>query len=93
MLLDGEVANAAVVGSSPADAVVVVSRRLLDEMDRDETQGVLAHLIASIGNGDLGVGAVDGYGVPDVRAGQHPAGRAGQPVGAGDALAARRGAA
>lgn len=55
MLLDGDVANAAVVGSSPSDAVVVVSRRLLDEMDRDETQGVLAHLIASIGNGDLGV--------------------------------------
>jgi Zn-dependent protease with chaperone function len=55
MLLDGEVANAAVVGSGPNDAVVVVSRRLLDEMDRDETQGVLAHAIASIGNGDLGV--------------------------------------
>jgi Zn-dependent protease with chaperone function len=55
MLLDGQIANAAVVGSSPEDAVVVVSRRLLDEMDRDETQGVLAHQIASIGNGDLGV--------------------------------------
>lgn len=55
MLLDGQIANAAVVGSSPNDAVLVVSRRLLDEMDRDETQGVLAHLIASIGNGDLGV--------------------------------------
>src|SRR5215212_888524 len=54
MLLDGTVANAAVVGSGPADAVVIVSRRLLDEMDRDETQGVLAHMIASIGNGDLG---------------------------------------
>ncbi|MCC7368562.1 MAG: M48 family metalloprotease [Chloroflexi bacterium] len=55
MLLDGQIANAAVVGSSPADAVIVVSRRLLDEMDRDETQGVLAQLVASIGNGDLGV--------------------------------------
>lgn len=55
MLLDGQIANAAVVGSSPADAVIVVSRRLLDEMDRDETQGVLAHLVASIGNGDLGI--------------------------------------
>jgi Zn-dependent protease with chaperone function len=54
MLLDGQVANAAVVGSSPEDAVVVVSRRLLDEMDRDQTQGILAHLIGSIGNGDLG---------------------------------------
>jgi Zn-dependent protease with chaperone function len=55
MLFDGEVANAAAVGSSPSDAMVIVSRRLLDEMNRDETQGVLAHAIASIGNGDLGV--------------------------------------
>jgi Zn-dependent protease with chaperone function len=55
MLLDGQIANAAVVGSSPEDAVVVVSRRLLDEMDRDETQGILAHQIGSIGNGDLGI--------------------------------------
>ena len=55
MLLDGQIANAAVVGSSPDDAVVIVSRRLLDEMDRDETQGILAHQIASIGNGDLGM--------------------------------------
>ena len=55
MLLDGQIANAAVVGSGPDDAVVVVSRRLLDEMDRDETQGVLAHQIAAIGNGDLGI--------------------------------------
>jgi Zn-dependent protease with chaperone function len=55
VLLDGQIANAAVVGSSPEDAVVVISRRLLDEMDRDETQGILAHQIASIGNGDLGV--------------------------------------
>jgi len=55
MLLDGQIANAAVVGSCPEDAVVVVSRRLLDEMNRDETQGILAHQIASIGNGDLGI--------------------------------------
>jgi Zn-dependent protease with chaperone function len=55
MLFEAAIANAAAVGSSPADAVVIVSRRLLDEMDRDETQGVLAHLIASIGNGDLGI--------------------------------------
>jgi Zn-dependent protease with chaperone function len=55
MLLDGQIANAAVVGSGPEDAVVVVSRRLLDEMNRDETQGILAHQVASIGNGDLGV--------------------------------------
>ena len=55
MLLDGATANAAAVGSSHDDAVVLVSRRLLDELDRDETQGVVAHLIGTIGNGDLRV--------------------------------------
>ena len=55
VLLDGPIANAAALGSSPEDAVVLVSRRLLDELDRDETQGVVAHLIGSVGNGDLRV--------------------------------------
>jgi Zn-dependent protease with chaperone function len=53
MLLDSPVANAAAIGSSPRDATVLVSRGLLDDLDRDETQGILASLIASIGNGDL----------------------------------------
>jgi hypothetical protein len=34
---------------------VLVSRRLLDELDRDETQAVVAHLIGAVGNGDLRV--------------------------------------
>ncbi len=52
-LIDGEAANAAAVGYGPADAHVVLGRRLLDEFDREETQGILAHLVGSIGNGDL----------------------------------------
>jgi Zn-dependent protease with chaperone function len=55
MLLDGAIANAAVLGSSPDDAVVLVSRRLLDELDRDETQAMIAHLVGAAGNGDLRV--------------------------------------
>jgi Zn-dependent protease with chaperone function len=54
-LTDLDFVNALVLGRSPSDATIVVSRRLLDELDRDQTQGVLAHLIASIGNGDLRV--------------------------------------
>jgi Zn-dependent protease with chaperone function len=54
-LLDGTAANAAAIGSSHEDAAVVVSRRLLDELDRDETQAVVAHLIGAVGNGDLRV--------------------------------------
>jgi len=52
-LLDAQVANAAAVGTDVAASYVVVGRRLLDEFDREETEGLLAHLIGSIGNGDL----------------------------------------
>ena len=53
MLVDAPGANAAAIGTSPEDARVVVSRRLVDDLSRDELEGALAHLIASIGNGDL----------------------------------------
>ena len=52
-ILDGTAANAGAVGSAPDDATLIVSRRLLDELDRDESQGVIAQLVASVGNGDL----------------------------------------
>jgi Zn-dependent protease with chaperone function len=52
-ILDGTVANAGAVGAAPDDATPVVSRRLLDELDRDESQGVIAQLVGSVGNGDL----------------------------------------
>jgi len=52
-LLDARAANAATVGADLTGSYVVVGRRLLDEFDRDETQGILAHLVGSIGNGDL----------------------------------------
>ena len=51
-LLDAGVADAAAVGTDRT-GYVVVGRRLLDELNRDETQGLLAHLVGSIGNGDL----------------------------------------
>jgi Zn-dependent protease with chaperone function len=52
-LLDGAVANAAVAGWDASESYVIVARRVLDEFDRDATQGLLAHLVGSIGNGDL----------------------------------------
>jgi Zn-dependent protease with chaperone function len=55
MLVDAPGANAAAIGLSPADARIVVTRRLIDDLSRDELEGALAHLIASIGNGDLRV--------------------------------------
>jgi Zn-dependent protease with chaperone function len=53
MLIDAPAANAAVIGTSPNDARIVVSRGLLEQLNRDELEGALAHLVASIGNGDL----------------------------------------
>lgn len=53
MVIDSRSANAAVLGSSADDASIVVTRGLIDNLGRDELEGVLAHLIASTGNGDL----------------------------------------
>lgn len=53
MLLDSPGANAAAIGTSAADARLVVSRRLLDDLSRDQLEGLLGQLIGSIGNGDL----------------------------------------
>lgn len=53
MLIDSRTANGAAIGTSPNDARLVVTRGLLDQLSRDQLEGALAHLIASIGNGDL----------------------------------------
>jgi Zn-dependent protease with chaperone function len=53
MLIDSPGANAAVIGTSAADARIVLSRRLIDDLGRPQLQALLAHLIGSIGNGDL----------------------------------------
>jgi Zn-dependent protease with chaperone function len=55
MLVDSIGANAAAVGTSAHDARIVISSRLLDDLDRDQLQAILAHLVGSIGNGDLGI--------------------------------------
>ena len=52
-ILDGAAANAGAVGAGPDDATLIISRRLLDELDREESQGVIGQLIASVANGDL----------------------------------------
>src|SRR5438309_2891667 len=53
MLVDSPGANAAAIGTSAADARLVISRRLIDDLTRDQMQALLGHLIGSIGNGDL----------------------------------------
>jgi len=53
MLIDTSAVNAAAIGTSPNDARIVVTRGLIERLSRDELEGALAHLVASIGNGDL----------------------------------------
>jgi Zn-dependent protease with chaperone function len=53
MIVDSEAVNAAAAGLGVDDATIVVTRGLLDTLDRDQTQAVLAHVVGSIGNGDL----------------------------------------
>jgi Zn-dependent protease with chaperone function len=49
----GDAANAAAIGSSIFDATIIVTRPLLEDLTRDQTQAVIACVVASIGNGDL----------------------------------------
>jgi Zn-dependent protease with chaperone function len=53
VLLDTDGANAALIGSAGGEATVVVSRRLLDDFSREETEAVVGHLVGSMSNGDL----------------------------------------
>jgi Zn-dependent protease with chaperone function len=53
LLIDSPEINAAAVGRYGANAHVLITRGLLDRLDRDETSGIVAHLIASIGAGDI----------------------------------------
>jgi Zn-dependent protease with chaperone function len=53
MLVDSSGANAAAIGTSAHDARIVISRRLIDDLNRDQLQALLGHLIGSVGNGDL----------------------------------------
>ena len=58
LIIDTDVVNAAAVGVDIDDATVLVSRGLLDKLDRDETQAVVGHVIGSIGNGDLRIASI-----------------------------------
>jgi heat shock protein HtpX len=56
-LIDGEPPNAAAVGSSTDDAHVVVSRPVIDRLDRAATQAIVGHLVAQVADGDLRLGS------------------------------------
>jgi Zn-dependent protease with chaperone function len=57
MLIDSPAANVAAVGLTIDDATILVSQGLL-ELDRDARQAILAHVIGSVGNGDLKIASI-----------------------------------
>jgi Zn-dependent protease with chaperone function len=57
LLIDAKAANVGAAGLAMDDATVVVTRGFVDRLPRDEQQAVIAHVVASIGNGDLTLAA------------------------------------
>ena len=53
MIVDSDRANATAIGLRIEDSAIIVSTGLLRAVDRAEAQAYLAHLVASVGNGDL----------------------------------------
>ncbi|MFP3939464.1 MAG: M48 family metalloprotease, partial [Thermoanaerobaculia bacterium] len=56
-VLDLELPQAAVVGSSPEDSVLLFTRGLVETLDRSETQAIAGHALAVALNGNAGLGA------------------------------------
>lgn len=54
-LIDDSAPNAFATGRDPQHASVAVTRGLLDKLDKNELQGVLAHELAHVGNWDIRV--------------------------------------
>jgi len=57
LLIDAKAANVGAAGLTMDDATVVVTRGFVDRLSRDEQQAVIAHVMGSIGNGDLSLAA------------------------------------
>ncbi len=57
LVIDVPAVNAAAAGLRIEDAAVVVTRGFMERLPRDAQQAVIAHLMGSVGNGDLRVAA------------------------------------
>ena len=54
-VIDQATVNAAAIGTSPKDAVILVTRGLVDTLDKAETEAAMGRLVATICAGDLRV--------------------------------------
>jgi Zn-dependent protease with chaperone function len=57
LVIDTEAANVGAAGLTMDNATVVVTRGFVDRLPRDAQQAIIAHEMASIGNGDLTLAA------------------------------------
>ena len=57
-IIESETVNAVAVGLTSDDSMILATTGFLDRLDRDERQAIAAHLVGSVGNGDLEIGAV-----------------------------------
>jgi Zn-dependent protease with chaperone function len=57
LLIDTPGANVGAAGLTMEDAAVVVTRGFVDRLPRDAQQALIAHVMGSVGNGDLTVAA------------------------------------
>jgi heat shock protein HtpX len=55
-IIDAQQINAFAAGLSPEDAAIAVTTGALDQLSREELQGVIAHEFSHIGNGDMKIG-------------------------------------
>jgi Zn-dependent protease with chaperone function len=57
LLIDSNAANVGAAGLRLDDATVIVTRGFVDRLPRDAQQALIAHVMASVGNGDLTLAA------------------------------------
>ena len=57
-IIDSAAVNAVAVGLNTSDVALLVTTGFLERLDRDERQAVVAHLMGSVGNGDLEIAAI-----------------------------------
>lgn len=57
LVADSEAANAAAFGGDGSHVTMVVTSGLMAELNRAELQGIAAHLVGSVANGDISIGA------------------------------------
>lgn len=56
-IIDSPAVNAVAIGLTTDDATILATTGFLQRLDRDERQAIVAHLVGSVGNGDLEIAA------------------------------------